>query len=142
LRAARPKMANYEGQENTFPFSRIVRMSQLTLAEAQARVDHWIKTIGVRYFSELTNLAQLVEEVGEVARIISRTYGDQSFKKSDEDKSLADELADVLFVTICLANQTGIDLTDALERNLEKKTNRDAARHQANEKLHRQQAEE
>jgi NTP pyrophosphatase (non-canonical NTP hydrolase) len=112
-------------------------MSQLTLAEAQARVDQWIKTIGVRYFSELTNLAQLVEEVGEVARIISRTYGDQSFKKSDEGNNLADELADVLFVTICLANQTGIDLTDALERNLDKKTKRDAARHQANEKLQR-----
>jgi NTP pyrophosphatase (non-canonical NTP hydrolase) len=109
--------------------------SSLTIAEAQQRVDDWIKTIGVRYFSELTNLAQLVEEVGEVARIISRTYGDQSFKKSDEGKSLGDELADVLFVTICLANQTGIDLTDALERNLAKKTQRDATRHQGNEKL-------
>jgi NTP pyrophosphatase (non-canonical NTP hydrolase) len=110
-------------------------MQPLTLAEAQQRVDDWIKTVGVRYFSELTNLAQLVEEVGEVARIISRTYGDQSFKPSDEGKQLADELADVLFVTICLANQTGVDLTDALQRNLEKKTKRDAARHQANEKL-------
>lgn len=112
-------------------------MTQLTLADAQARVDQWIKTLGVRYFSELTNLAQLVEEVGEVARIVSRTYGEQSFKKSDEGKSLADELADVLFVTICLANQTGVDLTDALQRNLDKKTKRDAARHQANEKLQR-----
>src|SRR5262245_54499587 len=109
--------------------------SSMTIAEAQQRVDDWIKTVGVRYFSELTNLAQLVEEVGEVARIISRTYGDQSFKKSDEGKSLADELADVLFVTICLANQTGVDLTDALERNLAKKTKRDATRHQSNEKL-------
>ena len=111
-------------------------MQSLTLAEAQQRVDDWIKTVGVRYFSELTNLAQLVEEVGEVARIISRTYGEQSFKHSDEGKQLADELADVLFVTICLANQTGVDLTDALERNLRKKTERDATRHQENEKLH------
>jgi NTP pyrophosphatase (non-canonical NTP hydrolase) len=110
-------------------------MNSITLAEAQQRVDDWIKSVGVRYFSELTNLAQLVEEVGEVARIISRTYGEQSFKKSDEGKQLADELADVLFVTICLANQTGVDLTAALVRNLEKKTKRDAARHQANEKL-------
>jgi NTP pyrophosphatase (non-canonical NTP hydrolase) len=109
--------------------------ASITLAQAQQRVDDWIKTVGVRYFSELTNLAQLVEEVGEVARIISRTYGEQSFKKSDEGKNLADELADVLFVTICIANQTGVNLSDALERNLQKKTQRDAARHQANEKL-------
>jgi NTP pyrophosphatase (non-canonical NTP hydrolase) len=107
----------------------------MTLEEAQARVDQWIKTIGVRYFSELTNLAQLVEEVGELARIISRTYGDQSFKKSDEAYDLADELADVLFVLICLANQTGVDLTDALERNLAKKTERDRERHRENPKL-------
>ena len=110
-------------------------MNSITLAEAQQRVDDWIKSVGVRYFSELTNLAQLVEEVGEVARIISRTYGEQSFKQSDEGKQLADELADVLFVTICLANQTGVDLTAALARTLEKKTKRDAARHHANEKL-------
>lgn len=109
----------------------------MTLEEAQACVDQWIKTIGVRYFSELTNLAQLVEEVGELARIMSRTYGDQSFKKSDEARDLADELADVLFVLICLANQTGVDLTDALERNLEKKTGRDRDRHRENPKLWR-----
>lgn len=107
----------------------------MTLEEAQQRVDHWIKTFGVRYFSELTNLAQLVEEVGELARIMSRTYGDQSFKKSDEAYNLADELADVLFVLICIANQTGVDLTDALERSLEKKTRRDRERHKNNPKL-------
>lgn len=107
----------------------------MTLQEAQERVDQWIQTIGVRYFSELTNLAQLVEEVGELARIMSRTYGDQSFKKSDEAYNLADELADVLFVLICIANQTGVDLTDALERNLEKKTGRDRDRHRENPKL-------
>ena len=107
----------------------------MTLEEAQACVDQWIKTIGVRYFSELTNLAQLVEEVGELARIMSRTYGDQSFKKSDEAYDLADELADVLFVLICIANQTGVDLTDALARNLEKKTGRDSDRHRENPKL-------
>lgn len=108
----------------------------MTLDEAQQRVDQWIQQIGVRYFSELTNLAQLVEEVGEVARILSRTYGDQSFKPSDEQYDLADELADVLFVLICLANQTGVNLTAALERNLAKKTSRDHQRHQANPKLH------
>jgi NTP pyrophosphatase (non-canonical NTP hydrolase) len=107
----------------------------MTLAEAQERVDRWINTIGVRYFSELTNLAQLVEEVGELARIMSRTYGDQSFKRSDEAYNLADELADVLFVLICIANQTGVDLNDALERSLEKKTGRDRDRHQNNPKL-------
>lgn len=110
-------------------------MADLTLAAAQQRVDDWIRTIGVRYFSELTNLAQLVEEVGEVARIMSRRYGDQSFKESDKQVDLGDELADVLFVLICLANQTGVDLTSALEKNLDKKTRRDATRHQANEKL-------
>jgi NTP pyrophosphatase (non-canonical NTP hydrolase) len=107
----------------------------LTLEQAQQRVDHWIQTIGVRYFSELTNLAQLVEEVGELARIMSRTYGDQSFKKSDEAYNLSDELADVLFVLICIANQTGVDLTEALEQNLKKKTGRDRDRHRANPKL-------
>jgi NTP pyrophosphatase (non-canonical NTP hydrolase) len=106
-----------------------------TLQDAQQRVDQWIQQVGVRYFSELTNLAQLVEEVGEVARILSRTYGDQSWKKSDEDGDLADELADVLFVLICIANQTGVDLTDAFEQNLEKKSQRDRQRHQQNPKL-------
>ena len=107
----------------------------MTLKEAQNLVDAWIKEYGVRYFSELTNMAILTEEVGEVARIISRTYGDQSFKKSEEEVNLADEMADVLFVLICLANQTGIDLDDALRRNLEKKTKRDATRHKDNPKL-------
>ena len=107
----------------------------LTLKEAQSKVDAWIKTVGVRYFSELTNTAILMEEVGEVARIMARTYGDQSFKKADLAKDLGDEMADVLFVLICLANQTGIDLTDALEKNLEKKTIRDADRHKNNPKL-------
>lgn len=110
-------------------------MSLLTIEEAQRRVDEWINTVGVRYFSELTNLAQLVEEVGEVARVMSRNFGDQSFKASDEKHELADELADVLFVLICIANQTGIDLTAALEQNLKKKSERDATRHRANEKL-------
>ncbi len=107
----------------------------LTIADAQAAVDAWIQTIGVRYFDELTNLAQLVEEVGEVARILSRTCGEQSLRPGQTHGDLADELADVLFVTICLANQSGIDLTDALRRNLEKKTDRDADRHRDNEKL-------
>ncbi len=107
----------------------------MTLQEAQNKVDQWINTIGVRYFSELTNMAMLTEEVGEVARIMARTYGDQSFKKSDRQKNLADELADVLFVLICIANQTGIDLTEALEKNLKKKTERDGQRHWQNPKL-------
>lgn len=107
----------------------------MTLAEAQKTVDQWIKTFGVRYFSELTNTAILMEEVGEVARIMARTYGDQSFKKADLAKDLGDEMADVLFVLICLANQCGIDLTDALRRNLDKKTQRDADRHKNNPKL-------
>jgi NTP pyrophosphatase (non-canonical NTP hydrolase) len=107
----------------------------LTLKDAQERVDQWIKEVGVRYFSELTNLAQLVEEVGEMARIISRTYGEQSFKESDTKVSLKDEMADVLFVLICLANQTGVDLTEAFHQNLAKKTKRDATRHLKNEKL-------
>ena len=107
----------------------------ITLREAQDNVDQWIKQVGVRYFSELTNLAQLVEEVGELSRIISRTYGEQSFKDSDRESSIEDELADVLFVLICLANQTGVDLTAALSKNLEKKTRRDRDRHQDNPKL-------
>ncbi|MCJ8165235.1 nucleotide pyrophosphohydrolase [Pontibacter sp. E15-1] len=107
----------------------------MTLAEAQATVDKWIQENGVRYFNELTNMAILTEEVGEVARIIAREYGEQSFKKSDEGKHLGDELADVLFVLICLANQTGIDLTEALHKNLEKKTSRDSQRHKDNKKL-------
>lgn len=107
----------------------------MTIQEAQRVVDEWIKTKGIRYFNELTNTAILMEEVGEVARIMARKYGEQSFKKSDEEVNLADEMADVLFVLICLANQTGIDLTEALEQNLEKKTKRDTERHQNNEKL-------
>lgn len=107
----------------------------ITISEAQQMVDQWIKTIGVRYFGELTNLAILTEEVGELARIMARTYGDQSFKKSDEGKDMADEMADVLWVLICLANQTGIDLNEAFLKNIEKKTNRDKDRHQNNEKL-------
>jgi len=109
--------------------------NKITLSEAQQMVDQWIKTIGVRYFSELTNLAILTEEVGELARIMARTYGDQSFKKSDEGKDMADEMADVLWVLICLANQTGVDLNEAFLKNIEKKTNRDKDRHQNNEKL-------
>jgi len=107
----------------------------ITLPEAQQMVDQWIKTIGVRYFSELTNLAILTEEVGELARIMARTYGDQSFKKSDEGKDMADEMADVLWVLICLANQTGVDLNEAFLKNIEKKTIRDKDRHRNNEKL-------
>ncbi|MFR0677147.1 nucleotide pyrophosphohydrolase [Dysgonomonas mossii] len=107
----------------------------MTIKEAQQEVDQWIKTVGVRYFSELTNMAILTEEVGELARIMARTYGDQSFKKSDLNKDLGDEMADVLWVLICLANQTDIDLTDALKKNIEKKTNRDKDRHINNEKL-------
>ncbi len=107
----------------------------MTIQQAQQQVDQWIKTIGVRYFSELTNMAILTEEVGELARIMARKYGDQSFKESDKEKNLADEMADVLWVLICLANQTGVDLTDALQKNFEKKTNRDAERHKKNEKL-------
>ena len=108
---------------------------EVSIAEAQERVDRWIREVGVRYFSELTNLAQLVEEVGEVARILSRTYGDQSFKDKEKELDLSDELADVLFVLICLANQTGVDLTSAFLRNLDKQPVRDASRHAANEKL-------
>ena len=107
----------------------------MTILEAQTTIDNWIKTKGVRYFNELTNMAMLTEEVGEVARIIARKYGEQSFKESDKDKELGDELADVLFVLICIANQTGIDLESALKKNIEKKNNRDSERHLKNEKL-------
>ncbi len=107
----------------------------MTLKEAQNTIDTWITTTGVRYFNELTNMAMLTEEVGEVARIIARKYGEQSFKESDKENELSDELADVLFVLICIANQTGVDLTDALQKNLDKKTNRDGSRHKENEKL-------
>ena len=107
----------------------------MTLQEAQKTVDDWIRDNGIRYFNELTNMAILTEEVGEVARLIARQYGEQSFKQSDEGRQLGDELADVLFVLICLANQTGVDLTQALEANLKKKTARDRDRHAQNEKL-------
>ena len=109
--------------------------ADITLAEMQEIVDEWIKTIGVRYFNELTNMAVLTEEVGEVARIIARKYGEQSFKDSDLEKDLGDELADVLWVLVCLANQTGVDLTDAFKRNLQKKSSRDKSRHIQNKKL-------
>lgn len=111
-------------------------MKDITLEEAQKMVDEWINTTGIRYFNELTNMAILTEEVGEVARIMARQYGEQSFKDSDKDKSLADEMADVLWVLICLANQTGVNLTEAFKKNMEKKTKRDLQRHQQNEKLH------
>ena len=107
----------------------------MNLKHSQLEVDNWIKNHGVRYFNELTNMAQLTEEVGEVARIIARRYGEQSEKESDKNKDLGDELADVLFVLICLANQTGVDLEEALQKNLDKKTGRDSERHKNNEKL-------
>lgn len=107
----------------------------MTLEEAQQVVDEWIKTKGVRYFNELTNMAMLTEEVGELARIFARTYGEQSFKESDKNRDLGDEMADVLWVLICLANQTGVDLTEALKKNLDKKNSRDATRHLENDKL-------
>ena len=107
----------------------------MTLKEAQEKVDDWIKKYGGRYFDELTNTAILMEEVGEVARIMARNYGEQSHKKSDQDQSLSNELTDVLFVLICIANQTGIDLEDAFKKNMEKKTKRDHTRHKENEKL-------
>lgn len=122
-------MLNSEQQDDSTP---------LTLEEAQQQVDRWIQTLGVRYFSELTNLAQLVEEVGELARVLSRQFGDQSFKEGEQERyRLADEMADVLFVLICLANQTGVDLTAAFRANLNKKTQRDAERHLNNPKLKR-----
>jgi NTP pyrophosphatase (non-canonical NTP hydrolase) len=107
----------------------------MTIQQAQTKINEWIKTTGVKYFSELTNMAILTEEVGEVARLICRTYGDQSFKESDKSKELADELADVLWVVMCIANQTGIDLTEALQKNFDKKNIRDNKRHVNNEKL-------
>lgn len=107
----------------------------MTIEEAQKQVDVWIKTFGVRYFGELTNMVILTEEVGELARVISRTYGEQSFKKSDKDVNLADEMADVLWVLICLANQTGVNLTEAFQKNIQKKTERDKTRHKENKKL-------
>lgn len=110
-------------------------MQSISLKEAQQSVDEWIKSYGVRYFSELTNMTILTEEVGELARIMARTYGDQSCKKTDSEMNLADEMADVLWVLICLANQTGVDLTDAFLKNMEKKTERDKERHKNNEKL-------
>lgn len=110
-------------------------MQQLTITEAQQQVDEWIKTIGVKYFSPLTNLGILMEEVGELSRLMVRIYGDQSFKESDKNQKLSDEMADILWVLICLANQTGVNLTEALHKNFEKKNLRDAERHKENEKL-------
>ncbi len=127
-----------KGDENVKNDAKLHKLNKnfvMTINEAQQQVDGWIKTVGVRYFSELTNMAILTEEVGELARIMARTYGDQSFKKTDLDKNLADEMADVLWVLICLANQTGVNLTEAFQKNIEKKTKRDAERHQQNEKL-------
>ena len=115
--------------------SYVCTMQENTISQAQQRVDDWITNVGVRYFSELTNMAILTEEVGELARIMARTYGDQSFKDSDLHKNLADEMADVLWVLICLANQTGVNLTEAFEQNLQKKLNRDSDRHKNNPKL-------
>lgn len=108
----------------------------ITIKDAQQQVDEWIRTIGVRYFNELTNLGILMEEVGELSRIMVRKYGEQSFKESDKGKDLGDEMADVLWVLICLANQTGVDLTAAFEKNMQKKTTRDATRHLNNDRLH------
>ena len=118
------------------------KMKEITLSEYQERVDQWVGTIGVRYFSELTNMAILMEEAGEVARIMARRYGDQSSKSSEEGADLADELADLLFVITCIANQTGVDLTEAVERNFRKKTERDRKRHRDNPKLNAPPAEE
>lgn len=113
----------------------LVQTNAMTIQEAQNTIDQWINTTGIRYFNELTNMAILTEEVGEVARIMARKFGEQSFKESDKDKDLGDELADVLFVLMCIANQTGVDLTEALQKNLDKKTKRDSDRHRNNEKL-------
>jgi NTP pyrophosphatase (non-canonical NTP hydrolase) len=110
-------------------------MHDITIKQAQARIDEWIKSTGVRYFNELTNLGILMEEVGEFSRLMVRKYGEQSFKETDEGKELSDEMADILWVLLCLANQTGVDLTDALQKNFEKKSLRDATRHQNNDKL-------
>jgi NTP pyrophosphatase (non-canonical NTP hydrolase) len=117
------------------PKIRAIKKIKMEIKEAQIQVDQWIKTTGIRYFNELTNLGILMEEVGELSRIMVRKYGEQSFKKSDEGKDMADEMADVLWVLICLANQTGVDLTEALQKNLEKKNLRDGERHANNEKL-------
>lgn len=111
-------------------------MQDITLKAAQQQVDQWIKTVGVRYFSELTNLGILMEEVGELSRLMVRRFGEQSFKETDMEKELGDEMADILWVLICLANQTGVDLNDAIHKNFEKKTTRDATRHSQNKKLH------
>ncbi len=120
------------------PYGSILKTeNEMTIKEAQLEVDKWIKTYGVRYFNELTNMAILTEEVGEVARIIARTYGEQSFKKTDHENNLADEMADVFWVLICLANQTGINLEEAFQKNIDKKTKRDAKRHKENDKLNR-----
>jgi NTP pyrophosphatase (non-canonical NTP hydrolase) len=110
-------------------------MNDITIKQAQEQVDQWIRTVGVKYFSELTNLGVLMEEVGELSRLMVRKYGEQSFKETDKGKELSDEMADVLWVLICLANQTGVDLTEALQKNFEKKNLRDRERHQQNEKL-------
>ena len=128
-------MREDENAKNHAKLHRFNKNFVMTIQEAQQQVDGWIKTVGVRYFSELTNMAILTEEVGELARIMARTYGDQSFKNSDLDKNMADEMADVLWVLICLANQTGVNLTEAFQKNIEKKTKRDTERHQQNEKL-------
>jgi len=129
------KIGEVGNAKNHAKLHRFNKSFVMTIQEAQQQVDGWIKTVGVRYFSELTNMTILTEEVGELARIMARTYGDQSFKKTDLDKNLADEMADVLWVLICLANQTGVNLTEAFQKNIEKKTKRDAERHQQNEKL-------
>jgi len=113
----------------------VSKISDMTIKEAQTKVDEWITTVGVRYFSELTNLGILMEEVGELSRLMVRTYGEQSFKESDKGKDISEEMADVLWVLICLANQTGVDLTEALEKNFEKKNIRDVNRHKSNDKL-------
>jgi NTP pyrophosphatase (non-canonical NTP hydrolase) len=123
----------YEGNQRPVPS--IQNQFPMTIDQAQQQVDQWIKTIGVRYFNELTNMAMLTEEVGELARIIARRYGEQSEKESDKNKDLGDEMADVLWVLICLANQTGVNLTEAFQKNMEKKSQRDKDRHQQNPKL-------
>jgi NTP pyrophosphatase (non-canonical NTP hydrolase) len=122
-------------QKYLLSLSKIKSFLFMTINDAQQEVDNWIKTVGIRYFSELTNMAILTEEVGELARIIARKYGDQSFKNNEEQADLGDEMADVLWVLICLANQTGVNLTDAFQKNMEKKTKRDTDRHKNNEKL-------
>jgi NTP pyrophosphatase (non-canonical NTP hydrolase) len=122
-------------QKYLLSLSKIKSFLFMTINDAQQEVDNWIKTVGIRYFSELTNMAILTEEVGELARIIARKYGDQSFKNNEDQADLGDEMADVLWVLICLANQTGVNLTDAFQKNMEKKSKRDTDRHKNNEKL-------